>query len=240
MRTLVPVNCGPILESISSETFRQPPHKAHIWFVRIDDLEFVHPESLSAEERSRALRYRFEPDRVSFTGTRAFLRLLLGHYAGTDPASLEFGYTPHGKPFLINNPTLSFNVSRRAPCSFIVVTNGAPAGIDIERVRQDVDCPEIASQHFSAREIDWLNGKDDRHKIQDFFRLWVIKEAVLKADGRGLSVQLKEVDVDLKDRPSVNLTWGGWNISEYTLSDNCLGAVALSPSTESVITFPLL
>lgn len=219
--------------------FLRPPHQAQVWFLRIDDMHSMDLGCLSEDERMRALRFRMAPDRVSFAGTRVLLRTLLGRYSGRNPSSLQFHYTPHGKPFLPDDGTnLSFNVSRRYPYSLVVVTNGPSAGIDIEKMQSDINSDEIALQNFSAREIDWLNTRTGVDKMHGFFRSWVIKEAVLKGDGRGLSVPLREIDVNLPDSPSADLRWGSWRIDELELTEGWLGAVALAATTQSIVTFP--
>jgi 4'-phosphopantetheinyl transferase len=166
------------------------------------------------------------------------LRQLLAQYAAARPASLEFSYGPNGKPFLANNNcNVSFNVSRSRPYSMIVLTNGLSPGIDIEVIRPVQEYREIASRYFTPRELDWLNSKDEKDRVRDFFRIWVLKEALLKADGRGLSLPLSTVDMELSDTPLSASLWRLWRLWELNSREDCLAGVALDSAITSFVTF---
>ena len=238
MEPLLPHQVQRILNSNRRISFSTDSPRAHIWFLRIDDLETVDLRCLSPDEHDRARRFRFDADRVSFAGTRAVLRQLLAHYAAELPASLEFSYGPNGKPFLANNNrNVSFNVSRSRPYSVIAVTNGLSPGIDIEVIRPVQEYRGIASRYFTPRELEWLNSRDEKDRVRNFFRIWVLKEAVLKADGRGLSMPLNEVDMELSDTPLSASLWRLWRLWELGSREDCLAAVALDSAITSFVTF---
>ena len=65
------------------------------------------------------------------------------------------------------------------------------------------DIMEVAHHNFTASESRTLAAIADRQiRIETFYRYWTRKEAVLKADGRGLIASLSSFDIAFE---SVNL-----------------------------------
>ena len=124
-----------------------------------------------------------------------------------------FGEGTHGKPFLLE-PSLpiQFNLSHSGTRAALVVTLNVRCGIDIEQVRSEISDQDIAERFFCARENEWLQSLPEDQRIRGFFRLWSVKESILKADGKGLSIPLSDVDTsNVLDRtsPNVSLPNGG-------------------------------
>ena len=74
-----------------------------MWHAALDREEKVLRQlesTLSLEEKARADRFHFVNDRNRFVAARGLLRELLGGYLRQAPATLEFSYGKHGKPFL--------------------------------------------------------------------------------------------------------------------------------------------
>ncbi len=109
---------------------------------------------------------------------------------------LQFGYdnslesiktTEHGKPYF-ENSSFSFNISHSEEYVVCAISNDEQVnlGIDIEKVKP------IKLDGFSAvfspeekREIDSYNK---------FYTCWTRKEAIVKADGRGLTIPLNTIN----------------------------------------------
>ncbi|WP_299136672.1 4'-phosphopantetheinyl transferase superfamily protein [uncultured Tenacibaculum sp.] len=109
---------------------------------------------------------------------------------------LQFGYdnslesiktTEHGKPYF-ENTSFSFNISHSEEYVVCAISNDEKVnlGIDIEKVKP------IKLDGFSAvfspeekREIDSYNK---------FYTCWTRKEAIVKADGRGLTIPLNTIN----------------------------------------------
>ncbi|MBQ8707118.1 MAG: 4'-phosphopantetheinyl transferase superfamily protein [Succinivibrionaceae bacterium] len=85
----------------------------------------------------------------------------------------------HGKPYFENFP-MKFNWSHSGRKLLLGVSN-QEIGVDIEQSK-DRNLAQVASRFFSADEVAYLqnNPKDE------FFRLWVLREAVGKYIGTGL------------------------------------------------------
>jgi 4'-phosphopantetheinyl transferase len=150
---------------------------------------------LDREERERAFRFRLLRDRNRFVASRGTLRHILSHYLGQPPEALRFGYTTAGKPFLFDHPELQFNLSHAENVLLVGVTRERPLGVDIEPVPPAslVDATShIALSRPERQVMEMLSGQARR---EGFARLWTRKEAYLKADGRGIWLELDRIDV---------------------------------------------
>src|SRR5436190_24256791 len=119
----------------------------HVWTVPLDvndSSRDVFESFLSADERARAGRYRFEIHRRHLTCGRGALRVLLGEYLGCDPETVEFRNARKGKPYLLNPPYhLSFNLAHSDDMALIAVGRDVDIGIDLEAVRWMPDFDEL-------------------------------------------------------------------------------------------------
>lgn len=168
-----------------SRDFSLSDREVHVWTLRIGVERRAWDHVLSGDEREAAGRMAGE-HRLRFRNGRAALRLVLGNYLLEPPGSLQFSLGPHGKPYV---PTgrIHFNVSHSGDVLTIAVTRDAEVGIDIEVLRKVDDLPAIAAQFFQPREVERLANMDPSAIDRAFLKLWVRKEAILKAAGIGLA-----------------------------------------------------
>jgi 4'-phosphopantetheinyl transferase len=155
---------------------------------------------LSQDERRKAQRFRVETAREHFIATRSFLRLIMGRYLEVKPERLQFQYGPHGKPALADEfgeTGICFNVSHSHGLALFAVTLGRAVGVDIEKIRPDLDCVALAKRFFSPYEIKALRSLPVDQQRRAFFNGWTRKEAYLKARGEGLSTPLDQFDISL-------------------------------------------
>jgi|SRR6185295_14495401 len=174
------------------------PKDAHVWIFSTDasmDECAEFRELLSPEEKARADRFVFDSDRVRFTASHGLLRVQLGAYCGRRPEDLVFGVGSHGKPLLIEPAApVQFNLSHSGSRAALVVTANIRCGVDIEKLRAEVSDRAVAERFFCRRENEWLQSLPATQRTRGFFRLWAVKEAILKADGKGMSIPLASVD----------------------------------------------
>jgi 4'-phosphopantetheinyl transferase len=173
----------------------------HVWCVRLglpDSGAEVHRASLSAEERARADRFRFARDRARYTVAHSALRHILARHAGTPPDRLRFVANEYGKPSLASPSPIRFNLSHSHDLALVAVTSGREVGVDVERVRPEVECLEVARCYFSPREVAALAALPIALRVHGFFTCWTRKEAYIKATGRGLSQALDAFDVTVE------------------------------------------
>jgi 4'-phosphopantetheinyl transferase len=126
--------------------------------------------------------------------------MLLGRYLETPPAEIRFQYENNGKPEIALPHAcrdLRFNVSDSGGLALTAVGSGSAMGVDIEKVRPLPDFLDIATQFFSAREVQAILALSENKRQEAFFACWTRKEAFLKATGIGLSYPLAGFSVSV-------------------------------------------
>lgn len=176
-------------------TLTRTPVEVH--WVRADadggaaDLAF-----LSGEER--AAWARMLPDvRRQRVVARGALRRLLGARLGLSPAEVRFTRGPFGKPGLSqkHRSRLAFSVSHAASWSVIAMAEVAALGVDIERIDPAIEFELLAPRIMSQGELRHFLSRPQPLRCRLFYRAWVMKEAVVKASGHGLSRELADIEV---------------------------------------------
>lgn len=177
-----------------------PPLAAaiHVWHL---DLTAPAPpeEHLSPDERERAARMRSPKAHAGFVSTRGHLRRLLGVYLDRHPGMLAFASNAHGKPRLadtVENQGLVFNVSHTGEAAVLAFARDAALGVDIEAPRPHRDLRRLAATCLAAAELEWWRALPPEQRLLAFTRLWVCKEAFVKASGRGLALGLRNIAVN--------------------------------------------
>ena len=176
-----------------------PENEVHVWCASLNlppDGLAKTIELLATDEVVRAARFRFKKDRDHFVIRRGLLRVILGCYLGIPPKKVEFTYNPFGKPAVSINPEgFRFNLCHSGGLALIAVTRRGEIGVDLERVRDDVEIDELSEGLFSEIEHDILRSLPPKVRLQAFFNCWTRKEAYLKARGEGLSIPLSQFSV---------------------------------------------
>jgi 4'-phosphopantetheinyl transferase len=130
--------------------------------------------------------------------------MILGRYLDHDPAQLRFRYGPHGKPALAAESgadALHFNVAHAGELALFACARGREVGVDLERIREDLDIDAIAATALSAGERAVLaSTAPDRH-CEAFFAFWTLREAYAKAVGAGLTLPPDWIEVTFARGP---------------------------------------
>ncbi len=181
-----------------------PVGEIHMWIARLDldddkafDGELA--SDLSDEETRRAARFKFARDRDCYIRAHAVLRRLLGRYLGVAPSNVRIVQSSTGKPGLVDDSALTFNLSHTRIFALFGFSRQGLIGVDVEHVRSSVDILSLAKRFFTTSESMLIANADARDRLRYFFTAWVRKEAVVKAVGRGLSIPLSAVDVSPGD-----------------------------------------
>jgi 4'-phosphopantetheinyl transferase len=174
--------------------------EVRIWRIGLDlaksDLTKLR-QLLSPEEQATADQFHFEVDQRRRIIGRGSMRLLLGTILNLPANELQFEYDPFGKPHLApgQRRDLHFNISHSGGWILLAITKGRAIGIDLEMVRTDLDVEGIATRFFSRREYDVWAPLAGQARYDAFFTCWTRKEAYMKANGAGLTMQSDRFDV---------------------------------------------
>ena len=133
-------------------------------------------EYLSSDRQKRLERYRTFQSKAACLVSGLLLRMTLG--ADYEKQLIT---NQHGKPLLADNSCF-FNISHSGDYVILAISD-CELGADIEKIAPYN--PKVANRCFTANEKEWLNQSpcDER-----FYQLWTGKEAVMKATGKGFSM----------------------------------------------------
>lgn len=173
-------------------------HDVHAWVIGLGDADKGRRRELAHLARDR----------------------LLAGYLGVRPGSLEFVRGPGGKPRL-RDEALRFNLSHSDRLGLVGVSRARELGVDVQAPHPATCKPWFARRICTPREYSAYAGQPD-----GLLRLWVRKEAVLKAGGEGSALSMGGIDV-LDDAVA-----GGWLCSDLKLPGALSGyRAALAVST---------
>lgn len=219
----------------------------HVWradlaeALRHDGGEQALAAALSADERARAETIAGRERRALWTVSRALLRVLLGAYAQTPPASLRIVSGAHGKPHLDPraHPPMSFNLSHSGPLALYALARSTPLGVDVERAGRRRDHAAIARRVLGEQPALRLEGLAPPEREREFLRAWTRHEAALKLRGTGFARDgsaarggrpASHEDVDPPARGTDSTAW----IAELAPAPGAVGALAVALAPEEL------
>lgn len=205
-------------------------------------------ERLSTEEMFRASYFSHPEDRDRFIGGHGLVRELLGSAVKTDPSRIVIKKTKQGKPFLVGGGlSFQFNISHSGDWILVAVHPSVPIGVDVECLHRKMgrNMKAVAKRFFSRAELDVLDRCPEKFLPQVFFKIWTAKEAVLKADGRGVPFQLDAFDVVRwqKTKPAwldqVTVDATHWNLWHLPMPDDYAAALTCLTTEHSQVDIKL-
>jgi 4'-phosphopantetheinyl transferase len=198
-----------------------------IYFPNFINLKYDLAKFLNSAELNRADRFHKELDKNRFIICRSILKIVLAAYTKLDAKNINLDYHYNKKPYLASYPSLHFNVSHSEDFAVIAISHHK-VGIDIEYIAKYFDFNTILFDVFSAQEILAIqNATDKKHA---FYTSWTRKEAFVKALGRGIDDDFKNIPcldgAHSLDSNQLN-TNENWQIYSFDLADQYLAAVAV-------------
>ncbi|HSS65655.1 MAG TPA: 4'-phosphopantetheinyl transferase superfamily protein [Gammaproteobacteria bacterium] len=179
---------------------------------------------LSPDQQARAKRMRVRDKRRQYIIAQGLTRILIGKVVDADPESLEFSRGPKGKPYLggrFADAGIQFNMTHTSNMALIALTLKREIGIDIERIRHNLQWEKLVRRYFSPLEHYHYSKLPESVRLRAFFTCWTRKEAVLKAIGTGLGGGLGSFDVSVDpDAPPALLgdRWQGRFHGDWTIT----------------------
>ncbi len=139
---------------------------------------------------------RFVPKkRQQFLCGRWLLGLLMQRYYQCLTLPL-FGQAQNGRPCFADTLLPDFNITHSGDWVMVALCSAGKVGLDIETPRFLPNFLPLARHSFSQTEVSYLEKLAKELQLPYFWRLWTIREAVLKLNA--LSVwQMKEIQLDL-------------------------------------------
>ncbi|NWK83474.1 4'-phosphopantetheinyl transferase superfamily protein [Staphylococcus sp. GSSP0090] len=142
------------------------------------------------KEKRTPIPYRFESDALMHKIGDIVVQYGLLKFFGVKPNQWEYIFSELGKPHIVYDKELFFNLSYAYPyivCAF----DKLPIGVDIEKKRV-IDFDGIIS-NFTINEQYYI--KESGSLISAFYDIWTRKESYVKLMGVGLNEVLDSFDV---------------------------------------------
>ncbi|UMM34507.1 hypothetical protein L5515_007555 [Caenorhabditis briggsae] len=214
---------------------------------------------LSETELEYQKKFRFKEDALACLIGKLMPRKAAVLHTNRQWNSLEFVKNKSGKPSLRQDassvPRFEYNVSHQGDL-VVLATGDTRIGVDVMRIdesRRETASEQVDSfkRHFSEDEIESVKGgdKSDLKRWQAFYRIWCLKESILKATGVGLPDGLHnhifQLDPIYEHIPGSSTTSSlyfhqsipqpQWTFEESYIGENhCVAVASESPSKEFV------
>lgn len=126
---------------------------------------------------------------------KQFRNQLLSQHLGCDLSDLDFAKLEHGKPYLTSH-MLNFNHSHSKKSYVLGLSDQIlDIGVDLEELERKVRFDAFAKHAFHPKEYEiWQQLDEDR---EYWFKVWTTKEAVLKASGLGICLDLNTLNTNV-------------------------------------------
>lgn len=145
---------------------------------------------LTPEEQALACRFATPELRTRALSARIFLRGVLAGALQIAPAAICVDLSHWGKPQVRGGP--QFNLSHSGSLAMIALHSHLPVGIDVEADAHSV--PASALTHILSES----EAISPPQTPAEWLRLWVRKEAVVKAQGMGFYSDMRRFSVGHK------------------------------------------
>jgi 4'-phosphopantetheinyl transferase len=203
-----------------------PNGEAHVWLANPDGVR--EPALLERclallgpDERERYQRLQRERSRREFLVAHALARVTLSRYAPVEPEAWSFSSGEHGRPE-IGGPSqtrrLRFNLSHTRGMVACAVIRELDIGVDVESATRQVRHRELAERFFAEGEVRALQDLAPEKQAGRFLELWTLKEAYLKAGGRGISIPLRSFQFRISGADPPRIDFAPARLSEDAAS----------------------
>ncbi|ORT59114.1 4'-phosphopantetheinyl transferase superfamily protein [Streptomyces sp. CB03238] len=155
-----------------------------MWFTRV----CADPPGRMPQETKRRVR----------DATRRWVRAVVARRLAVPGEALRWERDDEGKPFVVTGGRIvHLSYSHSDGVAGLALSEAAPVGMDVERVRERTHLEALAHGCLSADEFAQWRRRPERTGPEGFCRLWTRKEAVLKAWGSGVPALLDQVGTAL-------------------------------------------
>jgi 4'-phosphopantetheinyl transferase len=207
----------------SMNTFEMLPSKETF----LSHQEIIEFESMSIDSRQK-----------QFLTSRWMIKTFLSSLIKINPNKIQVTKGELGKPLLakeFNPMAIDFNISHKSSISLIGLTDKGQIGVDVEENIRNEKTLRIAERYFHAQELDWI--KESKSEVEynlRFYRIWSMKEAIVKTLGGGVFQNLNEFCLEAFQNQfkifSDKKPWAQtsrWRLMELKLPHHLIGSVSL-------------
>lgn len=159
--------------------------------------------------RERLHRLYQDTDKMRFLLGRMLLIKALEEYGFNPEVSGTIKLSAHGKPYLPGED-FYFNISHSGNYVICAAMQGSDIGVDVEQMKPI----ELETVRRVMNDKEWEEIDNSSNPEETFYRYWCMKEAAVKADGRGFFIESEQVTVEGE---SVFISGECWCLKELSL-----------------------
>ncbi|MCQ2387339.1 MAG: 4'-phosphopantetheinyl transferase superfamily protein [Clostridia bacterium] len=148
---------------------------------------------LSDYRKNKINGIKGDKDKLLSLGAGVLLDFALKKY-NLNEKDMEYSFNDNNKPYFFSYPFIFFNISHSKE-KVVLVVSDIEVGCDIEYIKNAN--LSMAKRFFSEYENKYLFSLEESARNREFFKLWVAKESVVKACGKGLKIPLSSFTCDL-------------------------------------------
>ena len=153
-------------------------------------------EEFTALEAARLGHMKSPRRQAEMAGSFALRRRLIAEIAGGSAEEVDMISTEDGAPLLLRPAGWAMSLANKDAYTVVALAEAsAEIGVDIEIVREMDWRPALSMTCSDAERAEFEGAPGDpASKLRAFYRMWTLKEAVLKSTGRGFRAGPKAVE----------------------------------------------
>jgi 4'-phosphopantetheinyl transferase len=172
-------------------------NQVHIWLAEPGSIKSQEEITrlallLDSEEQKKYHTIQSASARHSYLIAHALVRLSLSRYARIEPGEWQFRTNQFGQPRIAGNTSLRFSLTRTNGLVACAITKIAAIGIDVESTARIKNLQGVSRHALTPRETEYISSIESPAQHQLFIGIWTLKEAFIKAIGKGLSQPLTD------------------------------------------------
>lgn len=200
----------------------------YLYYINIGELYWPNlhckKKFLPITEQNYIETFKYDQDKIRSLIGRMLLLYILKKHINFLPDTLPyFTYNKYKKPQIIHSLG-GFNISHAGNWVICGYNTQGDIGVDIEQIAP-INLADYREVLTPSESQSITHGK-----ISKFFQLWTLKEAVIKADGRGffLSPTSFEIPNPFKNNSQIMLDNKLWFLYSFLIDQNYYIAIASS------------
>lgn len=205
---------GALTQIKNASQWRPSPEFVDLWLVEWSDADLRHAlpplaqEHWSTGQRERALAMSDPWKAQCYRWTQHWMARILARYLpGTTPVVIS--KDAHGRPHL-SAVGPSFSLSHCGRVALLAVDpKGQAIGVDLEAQDPHRKVQAILRRFFSQEDRERFALLSPQEQCRCFFWWWTAKEALGKADGKGLSTELLGFSLPHEQSAPLRVDWHG-------------------------------
>jgi phosphopantetheinyl transferase len=174
-----------------------------VLFIDLNNNPFVVGHFLPLFPPSDPLLQRGSMNREKRLLAHGLIRLILERYYSCSMKNVVSTRNDYGKLMLIppfyTKALIHFNISYTEGAIALILSSRSVVGVDIEKILFFEDMGVSAQSVFCHQEFKIFQGLSRKEQTVYFYKVWCAKEAALKALSMGLSVDPREVCINVSD-----------------------------------------